>query len=117
MVGAETKKRRDDRRSPEAAEYRRLYKSARWRMLRIHQLAAHPLCQRCSTDDHPVPATVVHHTVEHKGDLALFFDPENVESVCSPCHDGPIQQTEKLGFSLEVGADGFPTDPNHPFNR
>ena len=117
MTEPSVRQRRDDRRSPEAAEYRRLYKTARWRILRLQQLAAEPLCQKCSTDEHPVSATVVNHKQEHKGDLALFFDPENVESVCAPCHDGPIQQTEKLGYSLAVGPDGIPVDPKHPFNR
>lgn len=62
-------------------------------------------------------ANVVHHKVPHRGDLALFFDPSNLEAVCKPCHDGPMQSDEARGFSRDVGPDGWPVDPAHPANR
>lgn len=106
--------RRPDQRSAAAAAYRWLYSTARWLALRAAQLARKPLCERCSTDLRPVPATVVNHKKPHKGDRKLFFDPDNLESVCAPCHDGPIQRAEKLGFNPGVGADGWPVDAAHP---
>lgn len=108
--------RRDDRRSPEAAAYRKLYKSQRWQTLRRLQLSKHPLCTRCLNGEprRLTPATVVHHKREHKGDPALFFDPSNLESLCAPHHDRDAQSEERLGYSREIGLDGYPVDPRHP---
>lgn len=108
---------RRDYRSPEAAEYRKLYKTARWRALRAQVLAAHPLCVSCQRGGRIVPATVVNHIVPHRGDVNLFFDRNNLEGVCKPCHDGPIQSAERRGYSGEIGPDGWPVDPKHPANR
>jgi len=107
---------RRDYRSPEAAEYRKLYKSADWRRLRARVLARDPLCRRCLRRSKIVPSTVANHIRPHKGDLDLFFDDENVEGVCKPCHDGPIQSAEARGYSAEIGDDGWPIDPAHPSN-
>lgn len=106
---------RRDYRSAEAAEYRRLYKTARWRRLRAAQLARRPLCEPCerARPQRITPATVVHHKRRHGGDERLFFASENLESACAPCHDGPLQRAEVQGFSTEVGPDGWPVDPQH----
>jgi 5-methylcytosine-specific restriction endonuclease McrA len=111
--------RRDDRRSPEAAAWRKLYKGKRWQALRQMQLTLHPLCARClrMIPRKLTPATVVHHVKEHKGDLVLFFDPANLESSCKPHHDGDAQSEERVGYSTQVGADGWPVDARHPANR
>jgi hypothetical protein len=37
--------------------------------------------------------------------------------LCKQCHDGPAQQVEKRGYSTEVGPNGLPLDPNHPFHN
>jgi 5-methylcytosine-specific restriction protein A len=110
---------RSDRRSPEAAAYRKLYKGARWSRLRLAHLATHPLCARClkMKPRRLTPATVVHHVKEHKGDLTLFYDPANLESLCAQHHDRDAQSEERKGYSTEVGADGWPTDVRHPANR
>jgi hypothetical protein len=63
------------------------------------------------------PATVVHHIEPHKGDEVMFFDPANLESSCKPHHDGDAQSEERMGYSTEVGADGWPIDTKHPANR
>jgi 5-methylcytosine-specific restriction endonuclease McrA len=107
----------DDRRSPEAEQYRRLYKTARWKRIRQHQLTEHPLCARCSKRGRITAATVAHHRLPHRGNEALFFDPANLESVCAPCHDGDVQSEEKVGYCREIGADGWPVDPRHPANE
>jgi 5-methylcytosine-specific restriction endonuclease McrA len=106
-----------DYRSPEAAAYRKLYKGAAWQRARAYQLSIEPLCMRCKTRGIIVPATVVNHITPHKGDLTLFYDPANHESTCKPCHDGAIQSEERIGFSKEIGIDGWPTDQRHPANR
>ena len=108
--------RRDDRRSPEAAQYRAWYKTAEWQRLRMAQLSKQPLCERCLAKDRTTAATVVHHIEAHKGDRARFLDPTNLASSCAPCHDSDEQSEERLGYSKEIGADGWPVDPRHPGN-
>jgi len=105
-----------DRRSPQAAAWRRLYSTSRWRKLRAAQLAARPLCE-LPHGGKAVEATVANHKTPHKGDLALFFDASNLQSVCKPHHDGTIQRAEAIGFSPAVDTGGWPTDPKHPSNR
>lgn len=110
---------RDDRRSETARSYRRLYNTRAWRNARAAQLAEVPLCERCTKHGRVVAASVVNHRTPHRGDPALFFDPDNHESLCKPCHDGERQSQERTGRSYDsaVGADGMPVDPDHPFNR
>lgn len=107
--------RRIDRRSPEAEAYRKLYRTARWQAVRTAQLRNHPLCHKCLQRGHVTPATVCHHEDRETKKTNFYGGP--FLSVCSPCHDGPIQSAERLGFSKEVGADGWPLDPAHPSNR
>lgn len=109
----------DKWRTPEAAEYRKLYGTKQWQMLREHALLRDAFtCQRCGCflkrgRKHPQSA-VVHHVKAHKGDHELFFDLENLQSVCWTCHSGAIQSEEVRGYSTDIGADGWPTDSNHP---
>ena len=109
----------DKWRTPEAAEYRKLYKRPEWRRLREHALLRDQFtCQRCKCmlkrgKAHNQSA-VVHHRKPHKGDLDLFFDIDNLVSVCKACHDGPIQSEEVRGYDKAIGEDGWPIDPNHP---
>jgi hypothetical protein len=104
-------------RSPEAEAYRRMYWTAEWRALKKAQLLAEPWCRRVIHGQVLVPATVANHKQPHRGCRKLFFDPLNLESVCKPCHDGPIQSEERRGFSKAVDASGWPTDPRHRANR
>lgn len=108
-----------DYRSPEAAEYRKLYKSKQWRGkggVRERVLARDPLCVRCLRRGQVVPSEVANHVRPHRGDPGLFFNDANCEGLCKPCHDGPTQSAERRGYSKEVGADGWPVDPAHPSN-
>lgn len=116
--------RKPDLRSPEARRYRRLYNTARWQRIRSAQLRAHPLCQRCEARGFVIAATVCNHVdPKTKESEATFFDgPFN--SLCAPCHDGPVQSEERtgqavdrIGASSEVRADGFPADARHRFYR
>ena len=111
----------DDWRSPEAAEYRRLYQTKAWRLLRGRVLLRDGYrCQHkgCGAmlklgKKHPRTA-VVHHIKPHKGNLDLFYDLHNLQAVCWTCHSGAIQSTEVRGFDATIGADGWPVDPKHP---
>ena len=112
-----SKKRRDYLRSDEAKEYRKLYSTQRWRKGRLAHLRAHPLCVYCAAMDRVTAATVVDHIEPHRGDLELFFDPSNWQSLCAPCHDGAKAREESVGYSDAFDVDGYPTDAKHPANR
>jgi 5-methylcytosine-specific restriction protein A len=111
-----SKKRRDYLRSDEAKEYRKLYSTQRWRKGRLAHLRAHPLCVYCAAMDQVTAATVVDHRVPHKGDLDLFYDPNNYQSLCAPCHDGAKSREESIGYSDAFDVDGYPIDAKHPVN-
>lgn len=108
-------------RSEEAQQYRKLYSSKQWRILREQALFRDMFrCQHkgCGVIlkrgvSHPHSA-VVHHIKPHKGDLDLFFNLDNLQSVCWEHHSGIIQSIENRGFDVTIGPDGWPIDPNHP---
>jgi hypothetical protein len=58
-----------------------------------------------------------HHITPHKGDERLFWNTENITTPCEACHNRFAQQVEIHGYSDDIGPDGLPLDPNHPFNR
>ena len=108
---------RRDQRSEQAKAWRKLYKTQAWLKGRLSHLAQHPLCEPCKARGRLTAATVVNHRIPHKGDVTLFNDRANWQSTCAPCHDGAIQSEERIGYSNEVGADGWPMDERHPSNR
>jgi hypothetical protein len=56
------------------------------------------------------------HVTPHRGDWTDFITGE-LQSLCEPCHNSAERQIELRGYSCDVGVDGYPIDPNHPFNR
>ena len=62
------------------------YNTARWRRLRLAFLAAHPLCVDCTAENVVRLASEVDHIREHRGDVALFFDWDNLAARCKPHH-------------------------------
>lgn len=99
---------RRDQRSAEAAAYRKLYSSARWRKLREWVLNAEPLCRYCMESETIEPATVVDHVRPHKGDPLLFWDPNNLQPLCAACHDGRKQSEERGTAYIAFDASGWP---------
>lgn len=65
----------------------KLYNSNRWRMGRLHFLTRNPLCVECSKNGRAEPAKVVDHIQPHKGDSELFYNSQNWQALCKPCHD------------------------------
>jgi 5-methylcytosine-specific restriction enzyme A len=106
--------RRNQRRH-EAQQYRRLYKTLRWKIIRRIQLQEHPLCARCLARGEVTQATVVHHAEPHHGDEVRFFNGP-FQSLCKRHHDSDAQSEERVGYSVEIGADGWPADARHPAN-
>jgi 5-methylcytosine-specific restriction protein A len=69
----------------------------RWDMARKHYLRTHPLCVICQANGIVQAATVVDHIRPHGGDIALFWDEANWQSLCCSCHNSDAQRMEKSG--------------------
>lgn len=59
----------------------------KWRKASRRYLQGHPLCVQCLKRGRYVRATVVDHIVPHRGDQVLFWDQDNWQALCKPCHD------------------------------
>jgi len=95
---------------------RNLYKTARWQRVRRKQLTEHPFCRMCLETGRPTKATVCDHVHRHGGDTQKFWAGP-FQSLCAAHHDKYKQQQENRGYSTEIGADGLPLDPAHPFHE
>ena len=108
-------------RSQEAQAYRQLYNTPQWKALRLGQLTKAPLCAMCLTQGRVTAATVADHVKPHRGDPELFYNPDNLQSLCDEypyrCHSSAKQSEERLGYSKAIGAGGWPIDPSHPANK
>lgn len=99
---------RYDHRSAEARQWRKLYRTVRWQRLRERQLSAEPLCRYCLVSEDITVADVVDHIKEHKGDERLFFDADNLQSLCKQHHDSTKQREERGQTVIHFGPDGWP---------
>lgn len=62
----------------------------RWREYRKGFLRLHPLCEcdECQGGKlRTLRATVIDHTIPHRGDRELFWDENNHRAMSKPCHD------------------------------
>jgi len=60
---------------------------SRWRKARKRYLTENPLCMECERDGKLTAANVVDHIEAHKGNMTLFWDESNWQSLCKTCHD------------------------------
>ncbi|MEE4804624.1 HNH endonuclease signature motif containing protein [Pseudomonas alliivorans] len=88
----------------------------RWQQARAGYLRKHPLCKRCHQQGIAEPAAVVDHITPHKGDMVLFWDRTNWQSLCGNCHNSYKQRLEKSGREVGCDASGRPVDPRHHWN-
>jgi 5-methylcytosine-specific restriction protein A len=58
-----------------------LYNSARWHKERAEWLERNPECVVCGE-----VAIIVDHIIAHRGDVDLFWDKDNWQSLCKRCH-------------------------------
>lgn len=66
----------------------KLYKTSRWRKLRQTIIRRDfGLCQECKRRDIYTKGTVVHHIVEAREDITIFWQETNLELVCDACHN------------------------------
>lgn len=64
----------------------RLYNSSEWQVLRSAQLVKEPWCADCLYNNAKQLATDVDHIRAHRGDPKLFFDEQNLQSLCKRHH-------------------------------
>lgn len=85
-------------------EWRGWYKLKRWHQLRwsvfVRDLF---ICNECGKPEGNTSLLVAHHKVRHRGNPVLFWDPNNLITVCKDCHDGPIQAREVANQGLGGG--------------
>jgi 5-methylcytosine-specific restriction endonuclease McrA len=58
----------------------------KWQRYRLKFLEANVLCVMCQKLGKVTAATVVDHIVDHRGDQRLFWQRENHQALCKPCH-------------------------------
>lgn len=67
-----------------------MYNMTEWRCprtgIRAQRLRVEPLCRECRIDHRSVMAAEVDHITPHKGDINLFLDFENTQSLCKSHH-------------------------------
>lgn len=85
-------------------------------------------CRQCKRVEHSAKLHA-HHLIPHKGDEVLFWDIDNLATLCADCHElVTIEQEqpgkrlhawqiEQRGYSDTIDADGYPIDSRHPFNE
>lgn len=83
-----------------SAPWKAWYKTRRWQALRLAVLERdNYTCQRTGRvlgAKHPDPdSPVVNHRRPHRGDEALFWDIDNLETVSKAVHDADIQREEQ----------------------
>ncbi|MCD9572201.1 HNH endonuclease [Pseudomonas protegens] len=71
----------------------------KWQKAREQYLCDNPLCVYCSKIGRTAAASVVDHKIPHRGDMTLFWDQDNWQSLCKPCHDSVKQAEEARGFA------------------
>lgn len=86
------------------------YKSKRWVDCRESFLSSkHYLCERCSTDENPVTATIAHHkiylTPGNINDPTISLSWDNLEALCQDCHNkehhGSHKPEQKRRYSFD----------------
>lgn len=86
--------RKRDRTQP----WRAWYKTARWQKLRMSVLVRDLFtCQMkgCGRIEADTSQLVADHKVPHHGDEALFWNENNLQCLCKPCHDKLKQAEER----------------------
>ena len=93
---------------------RKLYNTKRWRVETRPEVLERDgwLCQGCAekhqlTDVPNRPdSAIVDHIKPHRGNLALFWDWDNLQSVCKAYHDSEKQKLEKASAGSDKGGVG-----------
>ena len=99
-----------------AASFPHLYGRS-WRKARRVFLTEHPLCSMCEDEGKTSAAHEVDHIQKHNGDPVLFWDVKNWQALCSFHHRSVKAELERSGKIRGTKINGYPMDPNHPWNQ
>ncbi len=66
----------------------------RWQKARAAFLAEHPLCVMCKAEGRVTAATVVDHSVPHRGDPTIFWDRSKWQPLCKQHHDSDAHRRD-----------------------
>lgn len=90
MANTVPRRRADTQRTPERYArpnaYQRGY-GKRWQAASKGWLARNPLCVECERQGQIQQAECVDHILPHRGDMTIFWDSDNWQSLCKRCHD------------------------------
>lgn len=76
--------------------WRRWYHSAEWKRLRMAVLIRDMFtCQICGKIESDTSQLIGDHTIPHNGNRDAFFNEQNVQCLCKPCHDSEKQRRER----------------------
>jgi len=79
---------------PYAPIVHRWYCSLRWQDLRDDVLRAEPFCRECLARGRRVLTADVDHIAKHQGDPDRFWDRNNLQGLCRPCHSRKTKRNE-----------------------
>lgn len=88
----------------------KLYNSAKWEKVRKMKLGLNPFCERCQAKGLYNSAYIVHHkeyiTEENYQDGDVFFNLDNLESLCIKCHNQEhFKDKDKKEYSFDENGD------------
>ncbi|MCP4988411.1 MAG: HNH endonuclease [Colwellia sp.] len=81
------------------------YNSPRWRRLRNQFIRHNPICKHCEERNIVTSAYIIDHKIEIE-DGGDPWDPDNLQSLCLPCHNTKTGQ-EKKKRSRRKKTNGF----------
>lgn len=105
------------------------YASAAWHDCRDgYMQSVGGLCERCSSDDNPIAAKIVHHKVhltkKNINDPYISLSWDNLEAVCQDCHNREHHAAERAARytfdgagNLQPTAAAIPPSPRKNFDR
>ncbi|MEH6477101.1 MAG: HNH endonuclease signature motif containing protein [Sneathiella sp.] len=97
-------------------QHSKIYGCVKWQKLRDEQLRVEPLCRYCTQMNRTTAADTVDHIEPHRGDETLAFDPDNLQSLCKPCHDVHADAKDRGKIMAGCDVNGLPVDAAHPWS-
>ena len=70
------------------------YHTTRWRKLRKYFITKNPLCVICLSEGRTTPAKVVDHVIPLRLNYELRLDSNNLQALCSKCHNNKSARGE-----------------------
>lgn len=79
------------------------YKTKKWQRLRRTKILNDPLCEMCLKNNDVKKAEIIHHIKDGQLFKELFFDYDNLMSVCRSCHNKIHSvKINEIGFNINI---------------